>query len=101
MLLVIMVKDEQLTMTLNIEKQVLSLLEPGLFKTTDQVVAEFRMEFPEQWKALKEEGEILYGNSCSSFHQPATRISLALRTFPDTHVLCLHEQGKRFWGIKE
>ena len=88
-------------MTLNIEKQVISLLEPGILKTTDQIVEEFRMEFPEQWKALKEEGEILYGNSCSSFHQPATRISLALRTFPDTHVLCLHEQGKRFWGIKE
>ena len=96
-----MVKDELLTMTLNIEKQVLSLLEPGIFKTTEQIVEEFRMEFPIQWKTLKEEGEILYGNSCSSFQQPATRISQALRTFPDTHVLCLHEQDKMFWSVKE
>ena len=88
-------------MTLNIGKQVLSLLEPGLFKTTEQIVEEFRMEFPEQWKALQKEGEMLYGNSCSSVQQPATRISQVLRTFPDTHVLHLHEQDKQFWSIRK
>lgn len=88
-------------MTLNIEKQVLSLLEQGIFKTTEQIVEEFRMEFPEQWKALQEEGEILYGNSCSSVQLPATRISQALRTFPATYVLSLQDQDKKFWSIKE
>lgn len=88
-------------MTLNIEKKVLSLLEPDLFKTTDQVAAEFRMEYPEEWKALEEEGEMLYGNSCSSIQQPVTRISQVLITFPDTHVLCLHDQDKKFWSIKK
>lgn len=87
-------------MTLNIEKQVLSLLEPGLYKTTEQIVAEFRMEFPEQWKTLQKEGEMLYGNSCSSFQQPATRISQVLRAFPDTHVFCLQDQGKKLWSMK-
>ncbi len=88
-------------MSLRIEEQVLSLLEAGLLKTTDQVVAEFRMEFPEQWKALKAEGEMLYGDGCSSVQQPATRISQVLRTLPDTHVLCLNEQGRKFWSIKK
>ena len=88
-------------MSFNIEEQVLSLLEPGVFKTTDQVVEEFRMEFPEEWKALQKEGEMLFGSSCSSVQQPATRISLVLRSYPDKHVLCLQDKEKILWALAD
>ncbi len=88
-------------MTLNIDKQVLSLLEQGLFKTTDQIVEEFRMEYPDQWKALEEEGEMLYGNGCSSVQQPATRISQVLSSFQAFQVVCLQEKDKKLWSINE
>ncbi len=87
-------------MPLKIEKQILSLLEQGLFKTTDQVVEEFRMEYPDQWKALEEEGEMLYGNSCSSVQQPATRISQVLSSLRSAQVDCLQEKDKKLWSIK-
>lgn len=64
------------------QKLVLNLLEPGIYKTTAQVVEEFRMEYPEQWNKLKKEGEILYGPSCSSHQEPATRIAQALLALP-------------------
>ncbi len=57
-----------------LEELLLTLLEPGVFKTTGQLVQEFRMEFPQRWRELEKEGRRLYGGSCGAYQQPATRI---------------------------
>lgn len=65
-----------------LEKALLSLLEQGLRKTTAQVAEELRMEYPQIWRSLEKEGEMLFGSSCSSVQQPYTRISQVLLSLP-------------------
>ncbi|MEW5785382.1 MAG: hypothetical protein AB1767_09975 [Bacillota bacterium] len=61
-----------------LENLIFKLLEPGVFKTTAQLVEEFRAEYPRQWRRLEQEGEQLYGGSCGAYQQPATRIAQVL-----------------------
>ncbi len=61
-----------------LEEILLKLLEPEIFKTTDQIVEELRIEQPRVWQILRNEGEMLFGSSCSSSQQPYTRISQCL-----------------------
>ena len=61
-----------------LEKLVLELLEPGVFKTTAQLAEEFRAEYAAQWRRLEEEGERLYGGGCGAYQQPSTRIAQVL-----------------------
>ncbi len=84
-----------------LKQNILSLLEPGIFKTTTQIVEEFRIEFPGLWKMLEKEGEMLYGSSCSSFQQPATRISQVLQTFSAEQVVCLRRKNGNSWSKKQ
>ena len=69
-----------------LEKLLLTLLEPGVYKTTSQLVQEFRMEFPRAWRELEREGRRLYGSSCGAYQQPATRIAQALFNLPQENV---------------
>lgn len=79
---------------------VLNLLEPGIYKTTAQVVEEFRMEYPEQWSRLKKEGEKIYGPSCSSHQQPATLIAQALLALPADSRL-LKQNGRIYYWSRD
>jgi hypothetical protein len=82
-----------------IKDALLSLLESEIFKTTAQLVEELRMEYPSLWKSLELEGEKLYGQSCSSLQQPATRIAQVLLSLPDNY--CLREKkGKLYFWSK-
>lgn len=80
-----------------LQKLIMDLLEPEILKTTEQVVEEFRMEHPDQWKALKKEGEILYGSSCSSVQQPSTRISQLLINLPANECIAVRKNNVTFW----
>ncbi len=85
-------KSEQLQLML------LQLLEPGIYKTTAQLVEEFRMEHPSCWKELETEGQTLYGNSCSSIQQPSTRIAQALLELSSESCLCYSKGRIYFWS---
>lgn len=74
------------------------MLEPGIFKTTAQIIEEFRTEYPALWKELEKEGEMLYGRSCSSVQQPATRISQLLQSIPADQVICLRRNDGYRWS---
>ncbi len=82
-------------MTRNAELQMvlICLLEKDVCKTTAQIAEELRMEYPQLWRSLEKEGEMLYGSSCSSVQQPYTRISQVLLTLtPDQ---CLRQSVKK------
>ncbi|MDY6825662.1 MAG: hypothetical protein SVV67_00560 [Bacillota bacterium] len=80
------------------KKNVADLLEAGIFKTTEQVVEEFRMEYPYLWRELEAEGQLLYGNSCSSVQQPATRIAQVLQSLDETKRLRRCRDKQYFWS---
>ncbi|MGM0688383.1 MAG: hypothetical protein ACQESO_02250 [Bacillota bacterium] len=82
----------------DLEGLVLKILEPGIYKTTGQVVEEFRMEYPAQWRELEKEGEMLYGSGCSSLQQPATRISQILLSLPAEKVFSLRKNNDYYWS---
>ena len=81
-----------------LQKLVAELLETGIYKTTAQVVEEFRTENADCWEQLKKEGEMLYGTSCSSVQQPSTRISQILLSLPADLCLRRIENGEYFWS---
>ena len=81
-----------------LEEIVTNLLEPGIFKTTAQVVEEIRIEYPAVWRQLEEEGEMLFGSSCSSFQQPATRISQVLQSLSTGQFICRRENNITYWS---
>ncbi len=80
------------------QKLILGLLEPGIFKTTAQIVEEFRMENPTEWSRLEKEGEELYGSGCSSLQQPATCIAQVLLSLPPRSRLMYKKDGLSFWS---
>ena len=82
---------------INLHKLIMGLLEPDILKTTEQVVEEFKMEYPAHWKALKKEGEMLYGNSCSSVQQPSTRISQVLVNMPSNECESIRKSNATYW----
>jgi hypothetical protein len=82
------------------QQLILNLLEPGIYKTTAQVVEEFRMEHPAEWQQLKKEGEMLYGKSCSSVQQPSTRIAQTLLSLPAGQCLRHRKNNQDYWSIK-
>lgn len=82
-----------------LQQLVLDLLEPGIYKTTAQVIEEFRMEYPDQWQKLKKEGEMLYGMSCSSVQQPSTRIAQTLLSLPSEQRLRRRKNHHDYWSI--
>jgi hypothetical protein len=81
-----------------LEELLLTLLEPGVFKTTGQLVQEFRMEFPQRWRELEKEGRRLYGGSCGAYQQPATRIVQALYNLPPDKCLRRREENGYIWS---
>lgn len=83
-----------------LQQLVLDLLEPGIYKTTAQIIEEFRMEHPRHWQKLKEEGEVLYGISCSSLQQPSTRIAQILLSLPSDQLLRRRKNYDDYWSIK-
>lgn len=80
------------------QKLVLAILEPGIFKTTAQVVEEFRIENPAEWCRLEKEGEKLYGKGCSSLQQPSTCIAQVLLSLPSRSRLMYKKDGHSFWS---
>lgn len=81
-----------------LEEIVINLLEPGIFKTTAQVVEEIRIEHPAMWHQLEEEGEMLFGSSCSSVQQPSTRISQVLQSLSTGQFVCRRENNISYWS---
>lgn len=81
-----------------LQDMVFKLLEPGIYKTTAQVVEEFRMEYPEAWRQLEKEGEMLFGSSCSSVQQPVTRISRVLFSLPTDRCFSRRNQNVYRWS---
>lgn len=81
-----------------LEEIVINLLEPGIFKTTAQVVEEIRVEHPAMWHQLEEEGEMLFGSSCSSVQQPSTRISQVLQSLSTGQFVCRRENNISYWS---
>lgn len=76
---------------------ILDLLESDILKTTEQVVEEFKMEYPAQWRSLEKEGEMLYGSSCSSVQQPSTRISQVLINIPSNECVSIRKNNATYW----
>lgn len=83
---------------MNLEKLVLQLLETGIFKTSEQVIQEFRTEHPRQWRELEAEGEQLFGGGCGAYQQPATRIAQALFAIPAEKVICRRRDSIYEWS---
>ncbi len=81
-----------------LQELILELLEPGVYKTTAQVVAEFRAEYPASWRELEKEGETLYGGGCGTIQQPPTRISQVLLSLPEECCLRLREGSGYRWS---
>ncbi len=86
---------------LNLEEMLLKLLEPGVFKTTGQLVQELRMEFPGAWRELENEGRRLFGGACGAYQQPATQISQALFNLPAGKCLCRRDEDCYSWSAPE
>ncbi len=86
---------------MNLEKLLISMLEPGVFKTTEQIVQEFRMEYPHDWHELEKEGKRLFGGSCGAYQQPATRITQALFKIPPEKCLCRRDDDGYSWSAPE
>lgn len=84
-----------------LEELLYGLLEPGRFKTTAQLVGEFRAEYPREWRRLEREGESLYGAGCGAVMQPATRIAQALFALPEQRRLCRRRGGEYLWSRPE
>jgi hypothetical protein len=81
-----------------LEKLLSNLLEPGVFKTTVQLVEEFRAEYPKNWGELEQEGKRLFGAGCGAYQQPATRIAQALFALPENKRLCLRRNEEYSWS---
>jgi len=81
-----------------LQTKLLQLLEPDIYKTTAQLVEEFRMEHPVLWEELEKEGLELYGNSCSSIQQPSTRIAQALLELPADSCRQYSRGSQHFWS---
>ena len=81
-----------------LQTKLLQLLEPDIYKTTAQLVEEFRMEYPLLWEELAKEGLALYGNSCSSIQQPSTRIAQALLALPADSCRRYSRGSQHFWS---
>lgn len=81
-----------------LQKLIMNLLEPGIYKTTAQIVEEFRMEYPAYWRQLEKEGEMLYGNSCSSFQQPSTCISQVLLSLSTQQCQRRRKENEYYWS---
>ncbi len=90
-----MVEQEQL------EQLLLSLLEPGVEKTTAQLVEELRMEYPRQWRELKREGERLFGAGCGAHQQPATRVAQALFDLYAKKRCSRRKDGVYWWSQRQ
>lgn len=76
----------------------MKLLEPGVFKTTGQLVQEFRMEFSGAWHELEEEGKRLFGGACGAYQQPATRIAQVLFSLPPEKCHCRRGEESYSWS---
>ena len=85
----------------DLEELILTLLERGVFKTTGQLVQEFRMEYPRSWRELEREGERLFGGTCGAYQQPATRISQALFNLPAGSCLCRRGEEGYSWSAPD
>lgn len=81
----------------DLQQLILELLEKDIYKTTDQVTEEFRIEYPTQWRLLEKEGEMLFGTGCSSIQQPATRISQVLLILSEDKCFCLRKNKICYW----
>lgn len=81
-----------------LEKYILELLEPGVYKTTEQLVEEFRMEHPRCWRELEEEGKRLFGGTCGAYQQPSTRILRVLFALPGESCLRRREGDRYRWS---
>ncbi|NLA11892.1 MAG: hypothetical protein GX883_07200 [Firmicutes bacterium] len=84
----------------NLEELLLNLLEPGVYKTTGQLVQEFRMEYPEQWQELEREGKQLFGGTCGAYQQPSTRLAQVLFSLPEERCLCRRRGGEYRWSAR-
>lgn len=81
-----------------LHQAVISLLEPGIYKTTAQVVEELHIEYPALWRQLEKEGEMLFGSSCSSVQQPYTHISQVLLALPSDICLRTLRDKEYIWS---
>ncbi len=84
----------------SLEELLLSLLEPGVYKTTGQLVQEFRMEFPERWQELEQEGRQLFGGTCGAYQQPSTRLAQILFSLPEERCLCRRQGDEYSWSVR-
>ena len=82
----------------DLQTLLLNLLEPGVWKTTAQLVEEFRIEYPRQWRELEIEGERLFGAGCGAIQQPATLIVQTLFDLPEEKRLCRRREGEYWWS---
>lgn len=85
----------------SLEELILSLLEPGIYKTGGQLVQEFRMEYPRRWRELEKEGRRLFGGACGAYQQPSTRIIQALFALPEESCSCLRRGSEYSWSARE
>lgn len=85
----------------SLEELLLSLLEPGVYKTTGQLVQEFRMEYPQRWAELEKEGRRLFGGTCGAYQQPSTRISQALFVLPEDRCRCRRRGNEYSWSTRD
>ncbi len=81
-----------------LEQLIITLLEPSVFKTTAQIVEEFRIEYPRRWRELEEEAQRVFGASCAAYQQPATRVVQALFSLPEKSRLCRREGDAHRWS---
>lgn len=77
---------------------VFRLLDPDIFKSTEQVVHEFRAEYPEAWQELTRQGQEEYGPGCTAVQSPATVVRQALFALPLQKRRMKREGEQHFWS---
>ncbi len=84
--------------TLKTQRLLSRLLDPGIFKSTEQVVHEFRAEYPEAWQELVRRGEEQYGPGCAATQMPATAVRQALFSLPTRKRRVKRKGEQHFWA---
>ncbi len=84
-----------------IEEHLYSLLTEEYFKSTLQLVEEFRAEYPRDWDYILSIGQKTFGGSCTSVLSPSIFLAQLLERFNEQkRALKENVQGEMKWKLK-
>lgn len=85
-----------------IEKKLIELLSDNIARTTVQIVEEFKVEYPEFWQKIINEGRKLFGHSCTFVQSPQIIVANILSNLKDRGMInCYIYKNNKYWCIAE